>query len=216
MISMHTFREILKDKSVMRIMMNNYVPQYEIRGKTLDVGGGKQRYLEYFSDEQKNGLDIENYDKRRGENAKRLDFEVDAFPSEDHTYDSVLMLNLLEHIYNHRFVLGESYRVLKVGGKLSGFVPFIVQVHPDPHDFFRYTKECLERLLEDTGFKNIRVVEIGEGPFLVQFNILMLSIPMVFRVLLFPFYYGLDKIFLKFRPNGRWRYPLGYAFHAEK
>jgi SAM-dependent methyltransferase len=147
---------------------------------------------------------------------QKINFETDALPYADGAYDTVVVCNVLEHIFNHRFLTNEMYRVLKQGGGLVGFVPFLFQYHPDPHDYFRYTKEALTRVLKDAGFRDVAVTEIGGGPFFVNYNTLSLSMPRVIRIVLFPLYALLDWIFLKLRPQARERYPLGYLFTAKK
>ena len=95
-------------------------------------------------------------------------------------------------------------------------MPFFINIHPDPHDYFRYTKEALERIFSELDIDIIRIETVGRGPFAVHYNNIVLSIPRIVRVLLFPLAYGIDQIFLYFRPNMKERYPLGYMFEVRK
>ena len=148
--------------------------------------------------------------------SRNINFESDKFPLENDTVDSVIMLNILEHIYNYRFLISEAYRVSKNNSQLVGFVPFLVGYHPDPHDYFRYTKEALNLIFKEAGFSEVRVFEIGNGPFTVNFNNLTLSMPRVLRVLSWPIYYLLDLVFIYFSSNAKTRFPVGYFFTAFK
>jgi len=130
----------------------------------------------------------------------------------DASVDTALCANVLEHVYNHQFLIKEMKRILKPGGTLVGFVPFLIQYHPDPHDYFRYTKEALMRMFTDAGFTHIQIREIGGGPFLSNFNALVLSVPRPMRPLMYLPYALLDRVFLKVRPKIRERYPLGFIF----
>ena len=56
-----------------------------------------------------------------------MDFEKDAFPHKDATFDRVLVLNVLEHVFNYNHLISEMKRVLKDGGTLIGFTPFLVR-----------------------------------------------------------------------------------------
>jgi SAM-dependent methyltransferase len=217
-------KEIAKGKSMARALFNRSLSVFSISGDVLDVGGGKhQDYLDFIKGgrearvravdlEVKGG--IQGQEKRQ--NAGRIDFEKDPLPCLNGTIDHTLAFNVLEHIFNHQFLVGEMYRIIKPGGTLIGFVPFLVNYHPDPHDYFRYTKEALRKILLKGGFKDIEVKEIGRGPFAVNYNTIMLSFPKCIRVIIFPCYYLLDSIFLLIRPHIGVRYPLGYLFYAKK
>lgn len=209
-------KEIMKGKSFARALFNAKLPAIKISGRILDVGGGKhQDYLKFLNKSKE--VSVETVDVApRGEEGRVVDFEKDPLPFRETVFDHVLVFNVLEHIYNYQFLVKEMQRVLKHDGHLIGFVPFLVNYHPDPHDYFRYTKEALKKILESNGFRNVRVEEVGRGPFAVNYNNLVLSFPLVVRVVLLPFYYFADTLFLSLRPKVRMRYPLGYLFTAKK
>ena len=50
-------------------------------------------------------------------------------------------------------------------GLLIGTVPFIFKIHNSPNDYFRFTKQLLVEELEDREFKEIKVINLGYGPF---------------------------------------------------
>jgi SAM-dependent methyltransferase len=209
-------RHIYKGQSLARILMNRALRKHAISGIVLDIGGArKPDYFKYLV--VKEGTIVITVDMMEPEGSKnKIDFEKDKLPYSNSTIDQALMFNILEHIYNHQFLVNEAYRVLKPGSKLLGFVPFLINYHPDPHDYFRYTKESLRRILSDAGFKNIVVTEVARGPFAVNYNNIILSVPRIIRVLLLPIAWTLDTIFLKFRPQIGTRYPLGYLFEGNK
>jgi len=209
-------REIVKRKSLARALFNAELSAIAINGRVLDVGGGKhQDYLAFLG--RSKDTRVETIDLiLRETKGQPIDFEKDVLPFEEGSFDYVLIFNVLEHIYNYHFLVRETRRVLKEDGKLVGFVPFLVNYHPDPHDYFRYTKEALRKILEDDGFNDIHVREIGRGPFAVHYNNLALSLPMIVRVVLLPFAYLADAMFLSLRPKVRERYPLGYLFTGKK
>jgi len=209
------FKDICQKKSLVRSLMNINLSQYELSGKVLDVGGA--RASEYSNIFRGHGnYELTNTDLKSSEEKMRLNFETDKLPFLDDNFDSVIILNLLEHLFNYDLLVGEIYRVLKNGGNVIGFVPFLINVHPDPHDYFRYTEESLRKIFIGVGFADIVIKEVGRGPFAVNFNNIVLSIPLWTRLILFPVYYFLDFIFMIFRPTITKRFPLGYIFLLKK
>lgn len=206
---LHTLEKLSTGQSLARVMMNIRLSREYISGKVVDVGGGRSPdYFHYI--QQQLGVVVEPVDGI----LSGIDFEVDSLPYGDGTTDTVLMCNILEHIYNHQRLLKEAERILRKEGRLVGFVPFWVGYHPDPQDYFRYTKEALRRLLHEAGFSDIAVCEVGGGPFRANFNTLSLSMPRILRPLVYPLYALVDELVLMLRPKIRERYPLGYLFTA--
>ncbi|MCR4276203.1 MAG: methyltransferase domain-containing protein [Candidatus Parcubacteria bacterium] len=204
-------KKIYAGQTLLRILMNLGFKKYRLSGAVADIGGGREPdYFDYFNMTQ--ATSVTPVDS----SLSGIDFEKDALPFRNESVDTVVCANVLEHVYNHRFLIGEMKRILKRDGMLVGFVPFLIQYHPDPHDYFRYTKEALLRLFADAGFTDIEVREIGGGPFVANFNNLILSVPRVMRVLLYPIYAGLDRLFLALRPSATTRYPLGFIFSMRK
>ena len=68
-------------------------------------------------------------------------------------YESVLLLNVLEHTPYPLKMLIEIYRILKVGGYLIISVPFLCPKHDMPHDYWRFTDDGLKSICERAGFK---------------------------------------------------------------
>ena len=75
--------------------------------------------------------------------------DVEALPQADGTIGTILALNTFEHV--RRFWRGfeEIYRVLRPDGVLIVSVPFYFHRHGHPSDYWRFTPEALEFLLED-------------------------------------------------------------------
>lgn len=191
--------------------MNLELKQYKIYGKVLDIGGGvNPSYLNFLQTGE--NLQIRNLDSKN----TAIDLEKDKLPAENESIDCVLMFNILEHIYNHNFLAREACRVIKKSGLVLGFVPFLVNYHPDPRDYFRYTGEALQKILGQAGFKEITVREVGGGPLAVNYNNIVFAFPKIIRLVIFPFYYLADRILIKLKPEVRKRYPLGYLFTALK
>jgi SAM-dependent methyltransferase len=85
---------------------------------------------------------------------------IDCLPFEDASIDQIINIAVLEHVPNPIEVVAEFHRVLKPGGKLYCFVPFIQGFHASPWDYQRYTKPGLIKL-----FSQFEIVSIkSAGP----------------------------------------------------
>ncbi len=201
-------KEIFKGKSVIRAYYNAQLKKDTLVGSVIDVGGGKNAdYLSFMP--RAEGVRLETFDLKAG---AVIDFESDTLPATTGAYDTVLFLNVMEHIYNHKHILSEVYRITKPGGQLIGVVPFLMWYHPDYKDYFRYTHEALERIFSECGITEYTIVPLARGPFTAAAQMLMQSLPMVTRLPIFLCFHGLDSIFLLLRPKNGARYILGYYF----
>ena len=68
------------------------------------------------------------------------------------TQDTLICLNVLEHIEDSGPVLDELNRVLKPGGELVLSIPFLYPLHDEPRDFVRLTRHGLALLADNSNF----------------------------------------------------------------
>jgi len=128
---------------------------HHVGGRVLDVGCGQKPYEALFQTTEYVGLELDTVENRQ---KKKADFfyEGRVFPFENASFDTVILNQVLEHVFNPDEFLGEINRVLKQGGGLLLTTPFMWDEHEQPHDFARYSSFGLRHLLETHGF---RVVE---------------------------------------------------------
>ncbi len=186
----HLVSQIFKKKSPIRLFHNFYLRNINIEGKVLDLGSGihssyfnfinKKNYKIYYAD--KFHLKKDNFFKVDLEN------EIDIQPN---FFDNIILFNVLEHIENYKRLIQETKKILKPGGKLELFVPFMHSYHEDPIDVFRPTHFYLNKILSDEGF-DVDLVLIGVGPLTVISEILLkylkfsvLKIPIFIMILFF-------------------------------
>jgi SAM-dependent methyltransferase len=146
-------------------------------------------------------------------------------PCADASFDHALLINVLEHVYHARALLQEAVRVVRPGGSLVVIVPFLFPLHEDPHDFWRFSRETLERMCAEAGLQNVRITPLGSGIFAARYVMLDRLLPFPVRLLMF---YTLrfqvwvaDAVFTrlahklgkKYQPAD---YALGYAVEAHK
>lgn len=208
-----------------RALVNQDLARKDIllSGRILDLGagGGKasyHRFLKLAEGAKLLRLDI----NKASQPDRQLNLEKDFLPEPANSVDTILAFNLFEHIFNFEFLASEVFRVLKPGGKLIGSVPFFIRVHPDPQDFFRYTKSALQKIFQQAGFKQIEIKFIGRGPFLAclyQVDFIFAKrffLCLAFRFLLVYLVLFLDKIILSVKPSLKQRYPLDFLFFVDK
>lgn len=204
--------EIHNNKSVHRAFLNLRLSEEKLKGKTIDVGGGGgDDYISFMKRDE--GVSFETFDLKVG---KQVDFEKDSLPALDNTYDTVIFLNVMEHIFNYQHIASEVVRIIKPGGQLIGYTPFLMWYHPDHKDFFRYTHEALRIILDKTNAKHVTIEPIARGPFAAASHITLLSYPKFLRVPIFTISYLMDTLYLKFRSATANKYAMGYVFIVEK
>ena len=149
----------------------------------------------------------------------------EPLPTENDSYDNVLLINVLEHIYLYKQLVEESFRVLKSGGQVVVAVPFMFPTHPSPSDFHRFTKEALEKIFTDAHFEEIEIKILGSGVFMTNLGMLDRLMPypariftstvgFVFALALDWVFYGLAKLMGKeYNPD---TYALGFVLTAKK
>lgn len=197
------------------------IKRLDITGLILDLGGSrKSGYHELVGGAHT--FTVANMDETVMDADGGRDFRLDLekpLPMEYGSYDAVMAFNVFEHVYNYRSLLDESRRVLKDRGQIFIGVPFLIQVHPSPHDYWRYTEETLRLVLAEAGFCEIEITAVGRGPFTASAQILNNALS--FSCLRAPFHFCmriLDMVAgcFKSRQSLAKEYVLGYFVRARK
>lgn len=122
------------------------------KGRTLDIGCGRQNLLPFLSREcHYISLDT----PATGEKLYRAQPDVfgtaQNLPFRDRQFDTVILLEVLEHLDQPETALQDAKRLVKAGGKLIVSTPFLYPIHDAPWDFQRWTLYGLQRLAKSTG-----------------------------------------------------------------
>jgi SAM-dependent methyltransferase len=84
-----------------------------------------------------------------------------SLPLRDGCADAILSIAVLEHVANPQRTVADLARVLKPGGRVQVFVPFMQGIHAAPDDYQRWTPHGLEVLFG--AFTDLHVTVAG-GP----------------------------------------------------
>lgn len=119
-------------------------------GKVLEVGCGHRHYASYCRGEQYVGVDIVL--------TPDVMATASSLPIRSECFDRVLMLDVLEHVYDIDKALGECVRVLRMGGLLLVLTPNMMgfgfyDSFADPTHLHHLTWAGLERRLRKHGMQ---------------------------------------------------------------
>lgn len=123
----------------------------------LDAGAGEGRYREFFDRQNYVGVDLGVGDQAW--NYSQLDCVADLLrlPFGDRSFDAFVSVVTLEHVTDPGAAIAEMARVGRSGAMLFLVVPHEWEVHQHPHDYWRFTKFGVKRLLEVNGWEVVRL-----------------------------------------------------------
>lgn len=156
-------------KTLWRELLYKELSSVRLSGSTLDVGGDRASHYHVLVHENPSQIRVANLEAKESTDIS-CNLEG-GIPVEDSSFDNVLCINVLEHIFKYQFLLEEMRRVLRPDGKLVLAVPFIIAFHPSPRDHWRFSKDTLERIMADAGFKDVCVKTVGTGVFGALFQL---------------------------------------------
>ena len=214
---MNFFNLIFKNQSVLRVFQTEKFHKEKIYGDCIEFGSNdnlKKNFMKPYSKDYKitySNLNPNNKDIIKIDLEQNLDHEK--------TYDYVVVFNVLEHLSDYKKAFKNFKYLLKKDGKIIGSTPFIFRVHAAPKDYVRFTNQYLEKILKENDFQEIRIEELGTGPFLSSVALLrsyLKYIPVFYQILLIiaVMIDKLLKILMKTDPKKI--YPIGYIFSAKK
>jgi SAM-dependent methyltransferase len=206
----------------------------DLHGQVLDVGAGQSPWRAWLpTDAHYQGIDV-GHAVDFGMATDRGDviyYDGLTMPLADACFDAVLCIEVLEHAEDPLLLLAEIFRVMRGGATLVLTAPWSARRHHIPHDYHRFTRERLQRLLQCAGFFNIDIRERGNdiGAIANKLTILTLRLArprLLWHIILtwpLAMICGLQAILfialahLSMAFNfGSWDDPLGYFVRAQK
>jgi SAM-dependent methyltransferase/uncharacterized protein YbaR (Trm112 family) len=128
--------------------LNAQVKKLPAEAKILDVGAGHGDFADIFESRPYYSLDIVPYPE--------VDLVADLGsenPFKDGAFDAVVLMNVLEHVYESRGLVKSIERIVRPGGCVFFTVPFLLKVHQAPFDFSRYTPYFIEKMAAECGLQ---------------------------------------------------------------
>lgn len=113
------------------------------RGRALDIGAGALAFADEFRPHFDNYTTLD-YEVRSPRLQVRGDGQRLPFPAG--SFDTVLSIDVLEHVPHPWEMWAEMSRVLAPGGTIIIVTPFFFWAHEEPYDFFRISKYGLQQL----------------------------------------------------------------------
>lgn len=133
-------------------------------GRLLDVGCGARPFAGLLDRHSERSFGVDPDRQRYGPSAgggpRRLPEAWASgldLPFRDACFDTVLCLQVLEHVPRPRRLLDEIARVLRPGGALVLTAPHIWGLHEEPRDYYRFTPFGLRHLGEAAGLRVVAV-----------------------------------------------------------
>ncbi len=158
-------------------------------GQVLDVGCGRQP-LRKFLAENCDYISLD-YPATGGKryNARPHTFgDAHKLPFPDGSFDTVVLLEVLEHLPDPCGALEEARRVLVHGGRILVSTPFLYPIHDAPMDYRRWTRYGLRVMVRKSGLEILHLRDLGSpvesGVLTVNLSLAWqaLNAPMVVRI----------------------------------
>ncbi|MFL5737372.1 MAG: class I SAM-dependent methyltransferase [Actinomycetota bacterium] len=122
-------------------------------GVVMDVGAKDARHRRHVQATEYLTLDV------RTDVGADIVGDLHEVPREDASLDIVIATEVLEHCYDPPRAVGEIRRMLRRGGVCVLSTRFIHPYHPDPKDYFRFSRDGLEHLFRD--FSDVEIIPLG-------------------------------------------------------
>lgn len=152
------------------------------KGKLIDIGCGRMPYRKIFEPlvDSYIGVDHPQVSKLYKSSVKpEVLADAKKLPFRSNSFDTALLIQVLEHVDAPDKVIKEAARVLKPNGVLVLSVPFFYPLHDMPYDFGRYTETALKSFIKEA---SLRIVKIKAQGGFFEFWLQMLNSFLVKRI----------------------------------
>ncbi len=132
------------------------------KGQVLDIGCADQFLRPMLSEEcSYTGLDYPGTVNSMYGTRPMIFGDAQALPIKSASMDTIILMEVLEHVPDTDAVISEISRVLKPDGLFIFSMPFLYPIHDAPFDFQRLTIHGLNRLMEKHSFETKEFQSFG-------------------------------------------------------
>lgn len=168
--------------SLLRLAEHRALSQISLSGSVLDLGGDtRSKYRTCFKGDPV--FTTVNLDPKS--NPDILHDLEQPLPLPDSSYDHVVLINVLEHVFNYQQLLAEAQRVVRPGGSVIVVVPYLFPYHPSPSDYWRFSRQAIHRMMQSSGLSIRSTHSLGSGVFKTRYVLLDRLLPFPLRVISF-------------------------------
>jgi SAM-dependent methyltransferase len=143
------------------------------RGAVLDVGCADRAIAAHLRCESYHGLDYPATAVNLYGTRPDVFGDAGRLPFADASLDTVMLLDVVEHLAEPDAALAEAARVLKPAGRVLVTVPFAYPMHDQPYDFQRWTAHGWNRRLQRAGLQAVSLEEKGNAAEAAAANLCM-------------------------------------------
>jgi len=129
----------------------------EAQDLVIDIGAGPGVFNDLYKSERLLTIDFTNFPQ-----TNLIADLTNSLPLKRNLTNLVILSNTLEHIPESEKLLHSVNQVLNMYGQVIVTVPFLLDVHQAPFDFFRFTPFSLVNLAEKTGFDVTKITASGD------------------------------------------------------
>ncbi len=202
-------------KTIARTLFNLEISKHikNVGGVMVDLGGGKNpSYERFWQIRPEKFIRVDINEKAEPDVLANLN---NPLPFEDNFADTIFLLSVIYILEDPVKTLREINRMLKPGGKLFMTSPFIFNEAKEPSDYWRFTSEGLEKILNEAGFSEYIIKAVGErfsaAAYLTTPFLIFWPVKFIFYMLAV----GLDNIIPK-KLTLKQPCPIGYFIEVKK
>lgn len=113
------------------------------------------------------GKSWEKFEFKKYSNVHYPTFDLCHDFIESNIYDLIIVEQVLEHVADPKKAIQNIKKLLKNNGHVLITLPFMIKIHGDPNDYWRWTPNGLRLLLETLNFSIINLESWGNRECLV-------------------------------------------------
>lgn len=138
-----------------------YIPVYA-SGSLLDLGCGKAPLFGVYRKYVSAITCVDWGESLHGNPYTDIFADLNGdLPFPDASFDTILLSDVIAHVYYPHRLWGEMSRVLRPGGHILLNTPFYYCLNETPHDYFRLTEFSLRRMAVDSGLNVVIIESLG-------------------------------------------------------